>query len=114
MSRLSRAKLVKTLFARHRPVPSARRWRPWLESLENRLAPAAATNLFLDVGPLINNVAAARSNVVPVYVDVGSLAGGAGGFKYLNVYIRIDEPLTLNYNTVAPGAPGSDIKLGSL
>jgi hypothetical protein len=61
-----------------------------LEILEERLAPAGVTNLFLNAGPLINNVAAAPGATVPVFIDAGDLSGGAGGFGAGDFFMKYD------------------------
>jgi hypothetical protein len=84
-----------------------------LEILEGRLAPAGVTNLFLNAGPLINNVAAAPGTTVPVFIDAGDLSTGAGGFGSGTFYVKYD-PTVLALNEAAGAPPGPDIKLGSL
>jgi RHS repeat-associated protein len=86
-----------------------------VEYLEDRILLAGNTNVFLDVGPNITNIAAARATTVPVFIDVGTLVGGAGGIQSGTFYVKYDPAvLSINETTVSPGAAGSDIKLGSL
>jgi hypothetical protein len=88
-----------------------------LESLEDRVVPATTpgTNVFLNAGALLTNVTATRTGVVPVFIDTGTLTGGAGGIQSATFYVRYDPAvLSINEDTVTPGAQGSDIQLGSL
>src|SRR5437868_8021121 len=97
-------------------VPRQLRYLAMLEELEDRLVPAAATRVFLDVGPSITNISAARSTTVPVFIDVDTLSGSAvGGIQSATFYLKYDSAvLSINETSVAPGTAGSDIKLGSL
>jgi hypothetical protein len=96
-------------------MPRKLRYLARLEQLEDRVVPAGTTKVFLDVGANINNIAAARSATVPVFIDVDTLNGGAGGIQSATLYVKYDPTvLSINETSVTPGQPGSDIKLGSL
>jgi hypothetical protein len=73
--------------------------------------------LFLEVGGDATkaNVAGARSSVVKVYIDAGSLSAGANGVQSGTFYVKYDPTvLAINESSVKPGSAGSDIKLGDL
>src|ERR1041384_7925333 len=80
---------------KRRPVPSRFRTVVSLEQLEDRIVPAAGkANVYLNVSSSLtqsNTIAAARSNVVPVFIDfatisTGSNGGGIGAFQYYVVF----------------------------
>jgi hypothetical protein len=94
-------------------MPRKLRYAARLEHLEDRVLPA--TNVFLNVGPALTNIAAPRSATVPVFIDTGTLTGGAGGIQSATFYVRYDPAvLSINESAVAPGTVGSDIQLGSV
>jgi hypothetical protein len=97
--------------ANSKRMPRKLRYVARLEQLEDRVVPAGTTKVFLDVGANINNIAAARSATVPVFIDVDTLNGGAGGIQSGTFYVKYDPTvLSINQSSV----PGPDIKLGSL
>ena len=98
---------VKSKSANRWRIPRKLRYTARVEQLEDRVVPAGTTNAFLNAGPSLTNIAAARSATVPVFIDAGTLTGGAGGIQSGTFYVKYDPAvLTIDETT--------DIKLGSL
>src|SRR5438067_3104174 len=89
----------KSKGARWKRLP--RTFQARVEQLEDRIVPAGPTRLFLNVGPSITNIAVARSTTVPVFIDVDTLNGGAGGIMSASLYVKYDPAvLSINETTV--------------
>src|ERR1700694_3544447 len=74
-------------------LPRKLRYAARVEQWEYRLVPADSTNLLLNLGAAATPLAtiqAGRSTTVPVFIDAGTLTGGAGGVRAGTFYLDFD------------------------
>src|SRR2546421_10232892 len=97
-------------------LPRKLRYAARVEQLEDRVVPSTV-NMFLNTalsGATTQTLAVGRGTVVPVYVDVGNLVGGAGGIQNATVYLKYDPSelyIDTRPSTVTPAFTNPDIKV---